>query len=198
MGVIAPLVGTSVLIPVSFGALRGHWPAPIGAVGVAVAAAGALLALGVRSPRSQTRLTTKAKLLCLIAIIGFGGSITLFADAAGDDWIGSTLIMRALSLATLVTIAALRWRQTKPTVIEDIRGLPWREVGASGVFDVLGNFAFALALSRASLVPVALLSGMYPVATAALAWLVIGERLSPRQRWGGGTVVVGAALMTAS
>lgn len=199
MGVIAPVVGTSVVIPVSFGALQGHWPPPVGAVGIVVAAGGALLALGVvRTPDSQTRLTTKAKLLCLIAIIGFGGNITLFASAAGDAWIGSTLIMRALSLATLVTIAALRWCQTKPTVVDDLRGLPWRKVGASGVFDVLGNFAFALALTRAPLVPVALLSGMYPVATAALAWVVIGERIAPRQRWGAGAAVVGAALMAAS
>jgi len=79
-----------------------------------------------------------------------------------------------------------------------VRGLPWGKVSASGIIDVLGNFAFALALSRAPLLPVALLSGMYPVATAALAWLVVGERLAVRQRWGGGAAVVGAALMAAS
>ena len=66
-----------------------------------------------------------------------------------------------------------------------------------GIIDVLGNFAFALALSRAPLLPVALLSGMYPVATAALAWLVVGERLAVRQRWGAGAALVGAALMAA-
>jgi drug/metabolite transporter (DMT)-like permease len=198
MGVIAPLVGTSVVIPLSFGALRGHWPPTIGVLGIAVAAVGALLALGVRSPSSQARLTTKARLLCLTAIIGFGGAITLFASAAGDAWIGSTLIMRAISLATLVTVAALRWRHDGPGAVAGVRGLPWGKVSASGIIDVLGNFAFALALSRAPLLPVALLSGMYPVATAALAWLVVGERLAVRQRWGAGAAVVGAALMAAS
>jgi len=137
-------------------------------------------------------------LLCLTAIIGFGGAITLFASAAGDAWIGSTLIMRAISLATLVTVAALRWRHDGPGAVAGVRGLPWGKVSASGIIDVLGNFAFALALSRAPLLPVALLSGMYPVATAALAWLVVGERLAVRQRWGAGAAVVGAALMAAS
>lgn len=195
MGVVAPLVGTSVVIPVSFGALHGHWPPTIGVIGIAVAAVGALLALGVRSPSSQMRLTAKARLLCLTAIIGFGGAITLFASGAGDGWVGSTLIMRAVSLTTLVAAAVLRWRQESRIVIDGIRGLPWAKVGMSGIFDVLGNFAFALALSRAPLLPIAILSGMYPVATAALAWLVAGERLAARQRWGGGAAMFGAVLM---
>lgn len=194
MGVIAPLVGTSVVIPISFGALQGHWPPTVGVLGIIVAAAGALLALGVRSP---TRLTAKAGLLCLTAIIGFGGAITLFAGGAGDGWIGSTLIMRAFSLTTLVTVAALRWRHDGPTIVKAVHGVPWAKVGCSGSIDVLGNFAFALALSRVPLLPVALLSGMYPVVTAALARIFAGERLATRQRWGGGAAIVGAALMAA-
>ena len=198
MGVVGPLVGTSVVIPVSFGALRGHWPPTIGVLGLAVAAVGALLALVVRCPSNQARLTTKAKLLCLTAIIGFGGAITLFASGAGGAWIGSTFIMRAISLVVLVAVASLRWRHDGPTVLAGVRGLPWGKVIGCGSIDVLGNFAFALAVSRAPLLPVALLSGMYPVVTAALAWLVVGERLAIRQRWAGGAVIVGAALMAAS
>ena len=198
MGVIAPLVGTSVAIPISFGALQGHWPPTIGVLGIIVAAVGAVLALGVRCPNSQSRLTTKAGLLCLTAVIGFGGAITLFAGSADDGWIGSTLIMRAASLTTLVTMTALRWRHVGPAIVKALHGLPWGKVGCSGSIDVLGNFAFALALTRAPLLPVALLSGMYPVVTAALAWIVAGERLAARQRWGGGAAILGAALMASS
>ena len=84
MGVVAPLVGTSVVIPVTFGALHGQWPPPIGMIGLAVAGVGALLALGVRSPSRHVRLTPKVTVLCLIAIIGFGGSVTLFAGSADN------------------------------------------------------------------------------------------------------------------
>ena len=82
--------------------------------------------------------------------------------------------------------------------VDRVRGIPWAKVSASGFLDVLGNVAFALALYRVPLLPVAILSGMYPLATAALAWLFIGERLTSRQRWGGGAAVVGAALMAAT
>jgi len=83
MGVVAPLVGTSVVIPVTFGAVRGQWPPPIGMIGIAVAAVGALLALGVRSPSTHVRLSGEVKVLCLIAMIGFGAAITLFAGSVG-------------------------------------------------------------------------------------------------------------------
>ena len=198
MGVVAPLVGTSVVIPVTFGALHGQWPPTTGMVGLAVAGVGALLALGVRSPSTHFRLTPKVMVLCLVAIIGFGGSVTLFAGSADSGWVGPTLIMRAISVSTLVLVAVLRWRQQTLNAIDGIRGIPWAKVSASGILDVLGNVAFALALSRVPLLPVAILSGMYPLATAALAWLFIGERLTSRQRWGGGAAVFGAALMAAS
>ena len=198
MGVVAPLVGTSVVIPVTFGALHGQWPPAIGMVGLAVAGVGALLALGVRSPSAHIRLTPTVTVLCLISIIGFGGSVTLFAGSADSGWVGPTLIMRAISVSTLVLAAMWRWRQERQSVIDGVRGIPWAKVSASGILDVLGNVAFALALSRVPLLPVAILSGMYPLATAALAWLFIGERLTSRQRWGGGAAVFGAALMAAS
>lgn len=198
MGVVAPLVGTSVVIPVTFGALHGQWPPPIGMIGLAVAGVGALLAQGVRSPSRHVRLTPKVTVLCLIAIIGFGGSVTLFAGSADNGWVGPTLIMRTVSVPTLAVIAAVRWRQEGRSAIDGVRGVPWVKVSASGILDVLGNVAFALALYRVPLLPVAILSGMYPLATAALAWLFIGERLTSRQRWGGGAAVVGAALMAAT
>jgi drug/metabolite transporter (DMT)-like permease len=198
MGVAAPLVGTSVVIPVTFGALHGQWPPALGMVGLVVAGVGALLALGVRSPSTHIRLTPKVTVLCLIAFIGFGGSVTLFAGSAGSGWVGPTLIMRAISVSTLGFVAVLRWRQGRQSAIDGIRGIPWVKVSASGILDVLGNVAFALAVSRVPLLPVAILSGMYPLATAALAWLLIGERLTSRQRWGGGAAVFGAALMAAS
>lgn len=198
MGVVAPLVGTSVVIPVTFGALRGQWPPPIGMIGIAMAGVGALLALGVRSPSTHIRLAGKVKVLCLIAIVGFGAAITLFAGSAGSGWVGSTLIMRAASVAALISFTAVHWRHGRPMVVDGIRGMPWAKVGASGIVDVLGNFAFALALTRVPLLPVTIISGMYPLATAALAWLLVGERLTVRQRWGGGAAVCGAVLMAAS
>ncbi len=198
MGVVAPLVGTSVVIPVTVGALRGQWPPPIGMIGIAVAGVGALLALGVRSPSTHVRLPGNVKVLCLVATVGFGAAITLFAGSAGSGWVGSTVIMRAASVAALACFAAVRWRHQRPAAAAGIRGMPWAKVSASGVIDVVGNFAFALALARVPLIPVAIISGMYPLATAALAWLLVGERLTVRQRWGGGAAVCGAVLMAAS
>lgn len=198
MGVVAPLVGTGVVIPVTFSALGGQWPPAIGMIGIAVAGIGALLAMGVLSPGIHLRLTAQVKVLSLVAMAGFGGSITLFAGSVGGGWVGSTLIMRAISVTTLLGVVTLRWQYESRVFIDGIRGMPWARVTASGVVDVLGNFAFALALTRVPLLPVAILSGMYPLAAAALAWLFIGERLTSRQRWGGGAAVVGAALMAAS
>ncbi len=197
MGIVAPVVGTSVIIPVAAGMAQGHWPPPAGVVGLALATIGASVAVGLPGRAGTGKLTTRVKGLCLVATLGFGGAITLFAQASTTGTIQSTVAMRITSVSVLLAITVVRWRRDGHALIGVLRELPYLKVAASGVLDVLGDFCFAVALSFSSLLPVAVLSGAYPVATAVLAWALIGERLTGRQRFGCTAAVFGAALMVA-
>ena len=55
---------------------------------------------------------------------------------------------------------------------------------------------FTEATRRGLLSVVSVIAGLYPVATVLLAHLVLGERVSPAQRFGAVGALAGAALIT--
>jgi drug/metabolite transporter (DMT)-like permease len=67
----------------------------------------------------------------------------------------------------------------------------WPLLVAVGLGDLGGNVFFLLADSRGPLSIAVVLSSLYPVTTALLAWLLLRERLGSRQ-------VAGAALAVAA
>ena len=70
-------------------------------------------------------------------------------------------------------------------------------VALVGLFDVAANVLFGLATSRGLVSVVSVLASLYPVVTVALAWAVLGERISAVQRAGAAAALAGAALITA-
>jgi uncharacterized membrane protein len=52
---------------------------------------------------------------------------------------------------------------------------------AGGILDMLANVLYLLAARHGPLTLVATLSSLYPASTVLLAWIVLGERITPRQ-----------------
>ena len=72
----------------------------------------------------------------------------------------------------------------------------WASVAALGIVGgVIAILAFFAGLKRVGPSVASVVSTFEPVATAALAWLILGETLTPGQLAGGALVIVSAALL---
>jgi drug/metabolite transporter (DMT)-like permease len=195
MGVVAPIAGLGVAVPVVVGLARGESPSAWQLAGIVVAVIGVVLASGPELSGEGAGGAT-ALLLAGGAAVGFGVVLLLVAQASEGDS-GSVLMtlltMRLTSVLMLTTL-----------LLAVVRRRGWDlHVGRSdallilsiGVFDVAANGTYAVA-SRSSLVSVAsVLASLYPVVTALLAYRVHGERLRRVQLVGVGASLLGVALL---
>lgn len=202
MGVVAPVAALGVAVPVAAGLVSGESPTPPQLAGIAVAVAGVVLASGpeLRGEDRRSGAPGRSLALALLSALGFGTVFVLLARGAGSDRsVGRVLllllVMRATSVLLLAAIRVLH-RARPALVAPDLRrALPLLVV--VGAFDVSANGTFAVA-SQAALVSVtAVLSSLFPVVTALLAWRLDRERLARGQWWGVGLAVGGVALLAA-
>src|SRR3954447_9475717 len=195
MGVVAPIAGLGVAVPVAVGLGRGESPSVWQLAGIAVAVIGVVLASGPELSGEGAGGVT-ALLLAGGAAVGFGLVLLFVAEASKGDS-GSVLM-------TLLTMRATSVLMLTVLLLSVVRRRGWDlQVGRSdallilsiGVFDVAANGTYAVA-SRSSLVSVAsVLASLYPVVTALLAYRVHGERLRRVQVVGVGASLLGVALL---
>lgn len=196
MGVVAPIAGLGVVVPVAAGILSGERPTAAQVAGIAVAVVGVVLASGPEL-RGEGRGGTRALLLAAGAAVGFGVVFVLLAEGSegggAAEVILVLLVMRATSVLGLGAALAARGGS-------DAVDVPRSDVPALavvGAFDVGANGAFALA-SQSDLVSVtAVLASLYPAVTAVLAWRIEGERLQRVQLAGVALALAGVVLLSA-
>jgi drug/metabolite transporter (DMT)-like permease len=152
-----------------------------------VALAGAALAASAPGPASRRGLG-----LAIVAALGFGAFFVLLAesaDEAGALWslvaarTGS--VPMALLGVAVVGAGLAVGRRTLPLVI------------AAGILDASANLLFALGRQHGLVSVVAVLGSLYPVATVALASLLLRERLGRLQAVGAGLALAGVVLIAA-
>ena len=190
MGLVAALSAVgSVAIPVLVGALLlaqeisgGQW------LGVAAAVGAATLATGATTRGANPR----AVRLAVVAAVGFGVWFVLLDQAAEVDALWTLIASRAAA-ATLVGSSALMLRRSNADR-SPIRA--WPAIAAAGVFDVTGNGAFVLATSAIPVGAAAALSGLYPIVTMILAWLLLRDALPPLALAAVGLAVGGVVLIS--
>ena len=188
MGVVAPIAATGVIVPVVVGFASGERPTPFQIVGIILSIAGVLL-VSV-SEISSVPLRRRSILLALVAAVCLG-AVLVFLARGGETSVPMTLLAQRVTGVAFMAIPAL--------VGGGLRKLRWRETATFagiGLTDVSANGAFALASTMGLLSLTATLSSFYPVMTAVLARIVLGQRLRRVQLGGVLVVIAGVVLIT--
>lgn len=176
MGLVAALSGVgSVAIPAVLGALllaehltTGQW------LGVAAAAGAGLLASG-----TTTRgVNARAIQLAAAAAVGFGTWFLLLDLAAEQHELWALVASRAAASVLVGSLAFLLARGGSGDRGARLRAaLPL--ITLAGALDIIGNAAFVLATTSVAVGIAAALSGLYPVITMLLSWVILRDRLPP-------------------
>jgi drug/metabolite transporter (DMT)-like permease len=190
MGVVAPMVSLSVIVPVAAGFMSGERPAALQLAGVAAAIGGVLLA--ARPPSTAgARVSPRAIALAAVAAVCLGLLAVLLSRAGQTDVLWAVLLVRVGSL-TLLSAGVLARRPSF--------AMPTRQrvtLASIGILDSGANLLFVLASQRGLLSLIAVVASLYPVMTVVLARSVLGERLSRVQTAGVVLALAGIALIAA-
>jgi drug/metabolite transporter (DMT)-like permease len=188
MGVVAPMVSLSVVVPVGAGLLSGERPGTLQLVGVAAAIGGVVLAARHRD-EAGARVSARAVVLAVVAAVCLG-SLALVLSRAGDtDASGAVLMVRIGSLSLLGVAALVGHPSFETTARQRVT------LASIGILDSGSNLLFVLASQRGLLSLVAVVASLYPVTTVLLARGLLGERLSRIQAAGVSLALVGIALI---
>ena len=191
MGVVAPIAGLGVVVPVVVGVAQGDRPSGWQGLGVALAVAGVVLAGGPdlrRHPTTGERSSRRPLLLAALAAVGFGAVLVCVAHGARSSTVMTLLVMRLTSVVLLGAVVTARRVDVRSPGSDLIRGSDLAVLALIGAGDVGANAAMAVASTRGLLSVVAVLSSLYPAVTVLLARAVHHERLQRVQEVG----VVGA------
>ncbi len=186
MGVVAPIAGLGVVVPVVLGVAGGERPSALAWGGMAVAVLGVTLASG---PELAAGLSVRPVALAVGAAVGFGLTLFLIDRGARVSTLMTLWGMRVTSV-TLLLVVALLARSAGGVVVRD---LPMLLVIGCG--DLGANALFAIASSRGEVSIASVLASLYPVVTAVLARVVLDERLQRVQQVGVALAVGGAVLI---
>lgn len=190
MGLVAAISALgSVLLPL--GATVLIYRLPIGGwqlAGVACAAAAGAAATGAAHDRG----TRSALGLAVGAAFAFGMWYVLLDLAAGDGKLWALTVSR---VTATVVMSALAVAVTRRRLVERARRA-WPFIVFAGLFDVAGNALFVLSSGEIEVGLAAALSGIYPLATMLLAWVVLRERLPPLGILGVALAIAGIVLIS--
>lgn len=194
MQIVAPLTAiTSAVVPVAWGAIVGERLSTVVWLGIALGlVAIALVSYADQPAEVERAVTVRVVGESLLAGCGFGALFILLdaTEASSAPWpvVGARLVT-----SVVLTVVLLARRQPVVPAQPTIVGL----IAATGLFDTAANVGFLLATVRGELAVVAVLTSLYPLATAVLAAIVLGERLTNVQSLGFVGALGATALITA-
>lgn len=172
MGVVAPIAALGVVIPLSYGLLRGDQPTPLQWMGILTAIVGIMAASG---PELSGGVSPRPLLLAGAAAALFGIALAFMATGAEENPTMTIVAMRVMQVGIAVLVF-LKWRGFGGITRQD---LP--TVAFIGLCDVAANVMFAIAAGIGPLSIVAVLGSLPPIATATLSAIVLKERLKAVQ-----------------
>jgi drug/metabolite transporter (DMT)-like permease len=190
MGVVAPISGTAVIVPVVVGVASGDELSVLQAVALVVAIVGIVLTGGpqVRAFRSGGH---RPVLWALAAAVLLGFTFVSLAEGASTSAATTITVQRAVYVLVTAAVVVLARQVARPTRTEM---LPLAVIGAG---DLTANALFALASREGELAVVAVLASLYPVTTVLLARRLQHERLQRLQVIGVIAAFVGVAGVVA-
>jgi drug/metabolite transporter (DMT)-like permease len=187
MGIVSPLVSLSVIIPVSFGLIRGDVPGGVQVLGILAAVIGILLASG---PELSGAESARPLIYAGIAAIGFGGMYLTMAEGSRYSPLMTMTGMRITTVAMFIVILAVT------RTLGGAKGRDALPLATVGVLDAGANVAYGVATTMGLLATTAVLGSLYPVVTALLAAVFLHERLRAVQYVGVAVAITGVALIS--
>ena len=190
ISIVAPVGATGAVVPVVVGLLAGERPSLLQLIGMPLAVAGVALAAARAAPASGVRDPSGVGLAVLSAVI-FGTFLTVFAEASARGAPAAVLSSRvALFVCTVAVVALFRldWRMARRDV--PTAALP-------GLLLVIGTVSYGIATTQGLVSVVSVLATLATVVTVGLAVIVLGERLALRQRVGVAVALAGVVLLSA-
>jgi drug/metabolite transporter (DMT)-like permease len=200
MGVVAPIAGLGVIVPVGVGLADGDKPAAIQVLGIVVAVAGAVLVSGPERAEELDRLGRAERrrplLLAAVAAVGFGLALTFVAKGSATSTIMTITIMRVTNVV-LATGAILLVARRSAQALQGPSRSDGLTIVAIATTDTTANACYGVATTSSLLSLAAVLGSLYPAMTALLAWRFHHEQLTLTQKVGVGLVLVGVAAIAA-
>lgn len=188
MGVVAPLAGLGVVVPLVVGLAGGERPSAVQLVGVLLGVTGGVLASG---PEVTSAARGRIVALALTAGLAFGLVFVFLARGSEDSPLLTLVGMRTTSVALLVALA-LAARS-----VGGVRPSDLPLLGLIGLLDGGANLTYAIATTTGLLSLVAVLASLYPAVTVVLARAVHHERMT-RVQDAGVVAAVGGVLLIAA
>lgn len=191
MGIVTPIAGLGVLVPVTVGLVRGDPVTLLLAAGIVLAIIGGVLASGPEIGDEDEGGDRLSILYALLAAFGLGTAMVCVDLGSRISGMHTLWSMRVASVGAFVLISLVlvtTWR------------LPRRLVPGIvlvGIADLGATVLFSLATTRGHLSIAGVLASLYPVTTILLAWVLLKERLRPVQVLGVLAALVGIALVAA-
>jgi drug/metabolite transporter (DMT)-like permease len=192
MAVVAPISGLAAGVPVAFGLLQGERPGVLQAVGMSLAIAGVVLASREQAADPGEGVKPAAGVgLALVAALGFGSFFVAMDEASEADALWAILANRITGVS-LLALLCLVLRPALKVGRADLGAL-----AVAGALDMSANTLYALATREGLVSIVAVLSSLYPVVVAGLAFAVLRERVGHWQVVGAGLALAGVAAIVA-
>ena len=188
MGVVAPIAGViAAAVPVTAGMLLEGFPATGPLLGMVAAVVAIFLVSWTSGRAEDAGPQRRSVLLATVAGCGFGLFYVLLDRVEGEAVLWPLVVARIASVSLVIAIVAAARVPVHPL------GAVLPALIVVGVLDMAGNAFFRLGAQAGRLDIASVLSSLYPIATVALATLVLRERLAPLQVAGIG--IAGLAII---
>ncbi len=190
MGVVAPLTAViGAVIPATVSIARGEVLTATTAMGLSLAVvAVALVARRPSQPReerAQRTISIQTIGFAVVAGIGFSVFYLALAQTSSEAGLWPLVIARVVSVPVVAGASLLLNRRVLP--VPSVR----RIAVLGGVAEMVANVLILVALQRGPVAVASVFGAFYPVSTAVLAFLLLGERLARVQ-------IIGAVLAVAA
>jgi drug/metabolite transporter (DMT)-like permease len=196
MSIVAPLGALGAVVPVLLGVAHGESVGPLKVFAILLALAGVALAArpapaGPDRPPTGPDRTASAVTWALLSSLGFGVFLAGMSEAGGGGPFWAIALSRA-SLLALYVVVAVRLASPLRVAAPD---LP--RVMVPGLLLFAGTLLYTIATREGDLSVVSVLASLAPVVIVALAFTLLGERLTRTQALGAAAALAGSIMLAA-
>jgi drug/metabolite transporter (DMT)-like permease len=196
MSIVAPLGALGATVPVVLGAAQGEPVGPLKIAAIVLALAGVALAArppsaGPGRPPTGPDRTSLAVAWALLSSLGFGIFLAGMSEAGSGGPFWAIALSRA-SLLVLYVVVAVRLASPLRVAAADVP-----RVMVPGLLLFAGTLLYTIATREGDLSVVSVIASLAPVVIVALAFTLLGERLTRTQAAGAAAALLGSIMLAA-